>query len=97
MFGGRVEVTPFDFNHLGLAFRHQRMLSPGQPVVLDLLKDDYRLTNIVTVVRGTTQLASHFRCGVEFDFGANEHMRRDELQQTLGIIEALLKDVVILA
>lgn len=97
MFAGLMEVTPCDFSRMGLAFRHQRMLSPGQPVVLDLLKDGYRLTNIVTVVRCTTQMATHFRCGVEFDFEANDHLCRDDLEQTLRIIEGLLKDVVIIA
>ena len=97
LFERRIELSPMDFNQTGMAFRHTYLLSPGQTIVLDLMKDQHKLANVVAVVRYTTQLSSHFRSGVEFDFNANDYMRSLEVRQTLRQIESLLKGVVILA
>jgi hypothetical protein len=93
----QVDVTPIDFNVTGMAFRHSRLLSPGQPVVLELIKDQYRISSVVAIVRYTTQMENHYRCGVEFDFEANQHMRSPHVWDTLKSIEKVLREVVILA
>lgn len=92
-----VDVNPIDFNATGMAFRHSQLLSPGQPVVFELSKDQHRAVLVVGIVRYTTRMENHFRCGVEFDFEANEHMRSPQLRDTLKVIEKLLHEVVILA
>lgn len=97
LFSGQVEVTPINFNSSGLAFRHSRLLSPGQPVVLELIKDQYRISSVIAIVRYTTQMENHYRCGVEFDFEANQHMRSPHVRDTLKSIEKVLREVVILA
>ena len=97
LFESRIELSPIDFNQTGMAFRHTYLLSPGQPIVVDLMKDNHKLASVVATVRYTTQLSSHFRSGIEFDFNANEHMRSPEVRQTLGEIESMLKGVVILS
>lgn len=97
LFSGQVDVTPIDFNATGLAFRHTRLLSPGQPVILGLKKGRLMASLVVGIVRYTTRMENHFRCGVEFDFEANEHMRSPQLKDTLKAIEKVLHEVVILA
>jgi len=97
LFLGRIDVRAIDFNATGLAFRHSRPLSPGQPVLMDLITDQHRVFRVVAVVRYITRMETHFRCGVEFDFDANEHMRSDVVKDTLKNIEGLLNEVVILA
>ena len=93
----QVNINPVDFNATGMAFRHSQLLSPGQPVVFELAKDQHRVSSVVGIVRYTTQLANHYRCGVEFDFEANDHMRSPQLKETLQAIERLLNEVVIMA
>ncbi len=97
LFADQVEVRPIDFNATGLAFRHSRVLSPGQPVVMELATEQYQLSRVVGVVRYTTRMKNHFRCGVEFDFSANEHMGSVTVKETLLQIEQTLNAVVILA
>ncbi|MBN4079034.1 hypothetical protein JYT26_00175 [Beggiatoa alba] len=96
-FSSQVDVTAIDFNATGLAFRHARLLSPGQPVILDLLKDQLMASSVVGIVRYTTRMENHFRCGVAFDFEANDHMRSSQLKDTLKAMERVLHEVVILA
>lgn len=95
MFGKRVEVVPIDFNALGMAFRCLRPPNPGDRLVCDFVKDHRRVANVVAVVREITRLANHCRCGVEFDFEANDHMRSPETRDSLKGIELLLRDVMI--
>ena len=97
MFEKHVELTPIDFNQTGMAFRHDHLLIPGQAIVLDLIKDDHKLTNLGAVVRYTSQHANHYRSGVEFNFGVDGYKNTPELRQELTEIEALLKNVVILS
>lgn len=93
----QVDVNPIDFNATGMAFRHSQLLSPGQPVVFDLVKDQHRIPSVVGIVRYTTRMENHYRCGVAFDFEANAHMRSPQIKSTLKAIEKLLNEVVILA
>lgn len=93
----QVGITPVDFNASGLAFRHSQLLSPGQPVVFDLLKDQHSASSVVGIVRYTTRMENHFRYGVAFDFDANDHMRSPQMKDTLQTIEKLLNEVVILS
>lgn len=97
LFSAQVDVRAIDFNATGLAFRHSRLLSPGQPVLMDLVTEQHRISRIVAVVRYTTRMENHFRCGVEFDFEANEHMRSVAVKEALMSIETTLNEVVILA
>ncbi|MBL1275956.1 MAG: PilZ domain-containing protein [Ectothiorhodospiraceae bacterium] len=97
LFPNQMDVTPIDFNVTGMAFRHSRLLSPGQPVVFDLVKDQLKIQSIVGIVRYCKQLENHFRCGIEFDFDANEHMRSQDVKDILLAIEKVLNEVVILA
>jgi len=52
---------------------------------------------VVGIVRYTTRMENHYRCGVEFDFEANQHMRSPHIRDTLRSIENLLRKVVILS
>jgi len=97
LFSSQIDVRAIDFNTTGLAFRHSRPLSPGQPVLMDLVTDQHNVSRVVAVVRYITRMENHFRCGVEFDFDANEHMRSVAVRDTLKSIETLLNEVVILA
>jgi hypothetical protein len=97
MFEKHIELSPIDFNQTGMAFRHDHLLIPGQSVVLDLKKEKHSLMSVVATVCYTSQQATHYRSGVEFDFEANDHMRLPEVKQELVEIEALLKGVVILS
>jgi hypothetical protein len=92
MFENHVELFPIDFNQTGMAFNHDNLLIPGQSIVLDLVKDDHRLTSIAAVVRYTSQHADHYRSGVEFNFGVDGHTDTPDIKQELIEIEALLKD-----
>ncbi len=97
LFSGQIDVRAINFNTTGLAFRHSRPMSPGQPVLMDLVTDQHRVSRVVAVVRYITRMENHFRCGVEFDFDANEYMRSATVRDTLKEIETLLNEVVILA
>lgn len=97
LFTDLLDVRPVDFNTYGLAFRCTRMLSPGQPVVMDLETGEHRVVQVAGVVRDTTRMTNHFRCGVEFDFAANEHMRSEVVKDTIRQMEKSIKEVVILA
>lgn len=93
----QVDVSPVDFNATGMSFRYPQLLSPGQPVVFELMKDQHRVESVIGIVRYTTRMGNQYRCGVEFDFDANEHMRLPQIKVTLKAIEKLLHAVVILA
>jgi len=97
LFSSQIDVRAIDFNTTGLAFRHSRPLSPGQLVLMDLVTGQHNVSRVVAVVRYITRMENHFRCGVEFDFDANEHMRSVAVRDTLKSIETLLNEVVILA
>lgn len=97
LFSSQIDVRAIDFNTTGLAFRHSRPLSSGQPVLMDLVTGQHSVSRVVAVVRYITRMENHFRCGVEFDFDANEHMRSVVVRDTLKSIETLLNEVVILA
>ena len=97
MFEKHVELSPIDFNQTGMAFRHDHLLIPGQTIVLDLKKEKHSLTSVVATVCYTSQQATHYRSGVEFDFEANDHMSSPEVKQELVEIETLLRGVVILS
>ncbi|MCF6258010.1 MAG: PilZ domain-containing protein [Gammaproteobacteria bacterium] len=96
LFSSRIDVRAIDFNATGLAFRHSRPLNPGQPVLVDLMTDQHSVSGVVAVVRYVTRMENHFRCGVEFDFEANAHMRSVAVRDTLTKVETLLNEVVIL-
>jgi len=91
----RVELSPVDFTHTGMAFRCKQLLKPGDAVVLDLKKEKHKLTEMVAIVRYATRMSNHTRVGVEFDFSANEKMRLLQTDDVLKSIESLLKGVVI--
>jgi hypothetical protein len=91
----RHEVVAIDFNHRGMAFRSPRLWKPGETLVLDLVKDAHRLQGVVGVVRAAVKLNSHYRCGIEFDFEANDYMRSPETMTCLQTIETLLRHVVV--
>ncbi len=96
LFSRQIDVRAIDFNAAGVAFRHSRPLNPGQSVLMDLATDQHRVSGVVAMVRYVTRMENHFRCGVEFDFDANEHMRSSAVRDTLKNIETLLNEVVIL-
>jgi hypothetical protein len=91
MFENHVELSPIDFNQTGMAFHHDHLLIPGQSIMLDLVKDDYKLASVAAVVRYTSQHANHYRSGVEFNFDVDDRMSKPELKQELIEMEALLK------
>lgn len=95
LFDKRLEVVPVDFNSIGMAFRCCKPMTPGERIVCDFVKDRHRVANVVGVVREITRLANHCRCGIEFDFEANDHMQAPETKASLRVIETLLKDVVV--
>jgi hypothetical protein len=97
LYESRVELSPVDFSHTGMAFRCKQLLKPGDTVVLDLKKDQHKLTDMVAIVRYATRMSNHTRVGVEFDFSANERMQLLETDDELKSIESLLKGVVIVA
>jgi hypothetical protein len=80
-----------------MAFRHSQLLSPGQPVVFELSKDQHRASLVVGIVRYATRMENHYRYGVEFDFEASQHMRSPHIRETLKSIEKVLHEVIILS
>lgn len=97
LYESRIELSPVDFTHTGMAFRCKQLLKPGDAIILDLKKDHHKLTDMVAIVRYATRMANHTRVGVEFDFSANERMRELQTDDVLKTMESLLKGVVIIA
>lgn len=96
LYVSRIELSPVDFNLKGMAFRCKQSLKQGEEIRLELMKDQHRLNEVAAVVRYVTPMANHNLVGVEFNFNASEEMRGLQTGDTLGIIESLVKGVVII-
>lgn len=96
LFGRGLAVKAFDFTRAGLAIESNALdLKSNERVQVSLLlkleTGDIQITGLIAWVRNLQQLASGQRCGLEFDYQANRHMKSLETQAQLGRIEGILE------
>ncbi len=94
LFGDWVDVTPRDYNGLGIAIDTEEELNADQTVTLQivLLVDmgEIMVDKVEGIVRNAQRQTHGTRYGIEFDFEASRHMRTDETREQLAKIEEIL-------
>ena len=89
-------VNWMDFNQHGMAFVSDHRYKTGSELLIELSIDDSNkksLSGIVGVVTNIKEDAGNYRCGIKFNFDANDYMKSDVVRQSLQSIEYWLKDV----
>ncbi len=60
----------------------------GETLVFSIKKGKEKLSGIIGILKNIAPVKKkQFRCGVVFDFSANEYMYSDEVEKTLANIE----------
>lgn len=89
-------VNWMDFNQYGMAFVSDHRYKMGCELLIELSIDDLNkksLSEVVGIVTNTSKDAGNYRCGVKFNFDANEYMKSDVIKQSLKSIELRLRDI----
>ncbi len=91
-------VNWMDFNQFGMSFVGKKKYRLGKTLLVNLSIDGENkesLSRIVGVVRNIgEEYSGQYRCGIEFDFGANTHMQSEALRERLTNIEQTLKSIL---
>ncbi|MCP5162345.1 MAG: PilZ domain-containing protein [Hahellaceae bacterium] len=94
LFGDWVDVTPRDYNRLGIAIDTDQPLSADQSIMLQITLSvdmgDIVIDKVEGMIRNAQPKGSCTRYGVEFDFDASRHMRSEDTQKQLAKIEEIL-------
>lgn len=89
-------VNWMDFNQYGMAFVSDHRYKSGSELLIELSIDDLNkksLSEVVGIVTNIIKDADNYRCGVKFNFDANEYMKSDSVKQSLKNIELWLRDI----
>ncbi|MEK7853089.1 MAG: hypothetical protein AAB243_04755 [Planctomycetota bacterium] len=89
-------VNWMDFNQHGMAFVSDHRYKTGCELLIELSIDDSNkksLSEVVGVVTNTKEEAGNYRCGIKFNFDANDYMKSDVVKQSLQSIELWLREV----
>ena len=73
-------VNWMDFNQHGMAFVSDHRYKTGSELLIELSIDDSNkksLSGIVGVVTNIKEDAGNYRCGIKFNFDANDYMKSD--------------------
>lgn len=89
-------VNWMDFNQHGMAFVSDHRYKTGCELLIELSIDDSNkksLSEVVGVVTNIKEDAGNYRCGIKFNFDANDYMKSDVVKQSLQSIELWLREV----
>lgn len=89
-------VNWMDFNRHGMAFVSDHRYKTGSELLIELSIDDSNkksLSGVVGVVTNIKEDAGNYRCGIKFNFDANDYMKSDVVKQSLQNIEHWLREV----
>lgn len=89
-------VNWMDFNLHGMAFVSDHRYKTGCELLIELSIDNSNkksLSEVVGVVTNIKEDAGNYRCGIKFNFDANNYMKSDMVKQSLQSIELWLRDI----
>ncbi len=90
-------VNWMDFNRHGMAFVSDHRYKTGSELLIELSIDDSNsqksLSEVVGVVTNIKEDAGNYRCGIKFNFDANDYMKSDVVKQSLQSIELWLREI----
>ena len=79
-----------------MAFVSDHRYKTGSELLIELSIDDSNkksLSEVVGVVTNIKEDAGNYRCGIKFNFDANDYMKSDVVKQSLQSIEHWLREV----
>jgi len=83
-------VKILDYNRFGLAFESDHNYRIGDELLFTITYKETQLINLVGFICNSESVNETIRCGVQFDFSANKHMRSVTTEQTLIALETAL-------
>lgn len=89
-------VNWMDFSQQGMAFVSDHRYKTGCELLIELSIDNPNkksLSAVVGTVINTQEDSGNYRCGVKFNFDANDYMKSDGVKQSLKNIEFWLRNM----
>lgn len=80
-------IKVLDFSRYGLAFESDHKYKTGEELTFEITEHSNQVEGVVGFVTHAEVHEKKFRCGIQFDFSANDHMRSTQLEQDLTNIE----------
>jgi len=83
-------IKILDFSRYGLAFESEKKYKTGEELTFEISEHSNQVIGVVGFVTHAEVHEKKYRCGIQFDFSANSHMRSKQLEQNLAEIEVNL-------
>ena len=80
-------IKVLDFSRFGLAFESDNKYKAGEELTFEISEHSNQVEGVVGFVTHAEAHEKKYRCGIQFDFSANPHMRSKQLEQGLTEIE----------
>lgn len=80
-------ITVLDFSRFGLAFESEHKYKTGEELSFEITEHSNQIEGVIGFVTHSEKNEKLYRCGIQFDFSANPHMRSYELEDTLTKME----------
>ena len=80
-------IKVLDFSRYGLAFESDHKYKTGEELSFEISEHSNQVDSVVGFVTHAEVHNKKYRCGIQFDFTANDHMRSEQLEQDLTNIE----------
>lgn len=80
-------IKVLDFSRFGLAFESEHKYRTGEELAFEISARSDHADGVIGFVTHSEKNENLYRCGVQFDFSANSHMRSYDLEEALTKIE----------
>ncbi len=80
-------IKVLDFSRFGLAFESTHKYKVGEELSFEISEHSNQVNDVIGFVTHLETLEKSYRCGIQFDFSANAHMRSVELEEALTQME----------
>lgn len=80
-------ITVLDFSRFGLAFESTHKYKVGEELSFEISEHNNQVDDVIGFVTYLEALEKGYRCGIQFDFSANAHMRSVEVEEALTQME----------
>ncbi len=84
----RAAATVLDFNRFGIAVALREPLQHGKQIFLSLRCGEVHIENLVGVVHNCIPQPEGYRCGIQFRTRSELQFDKDQVEQTLRLLEA---------
>ena len=86
-------IKVLDFSRFGLAFESDHKYKAGEELTFEISEHSNQIEGVIGFVTHAEVHEKKYRCGIQFDFSANAHMRSKQLEQDLTEIEINLSNL----